>query len=81
MDLLPLFEKYEDQRPRKFLSSSKDLYWRYDGHWNIKGNHLVGLLVAKYILENNLIPIIHKDEKLILINQKLQELQSKSSPL
>ncbi|MGO9620569.1 MAG: hypothetical protein ACLPT6_04095 [Desulfobaccales bacterium] len=81
MDLLPLFEKYADQRPRKFLSSSKDLYWRYDGHWNIKGNHLVGLLVAKYILENNLIPIIHKDEKLILINQKLQELQSKSSPL
>ncbi len=81
MDLLPLFEKYADQRPRKFLSSSKDLYWRYDGHWNIKGNHLVGLLVAKYILENNLIPIIHKDEKLILINQKLQEFQTKSSPL
>jgi hypothetical protein len=78
MDLLPLLEKYADQRPRKFLSPNKDLYWRYDGHWSIKGNHLVGLLVAKYILENNLISITHKDEKLILINQKLQEFQTAS---
>jgi len=76
IDLLPLLEKYADQRPRKFLSSSKDLYWRYDGHWSIKGNHLVGLLVAKSILENNLISVTHKDEKLILINQKLQEFQT-----
>jgi hypothetical protein len=76
IDLLPLFEKYADQTPRKFLSPSKDLYWRYDGHWNIKGNHLAGLLVAKYILEKNLISITYKDEKLILINQKLQEYQT-----
>ena len=76
IDLLPLFEKYADQRPRKFLSPSKDLYWRYDGHWNIKGNHLAGLPLAKYILENNLITMTHKNEKLILINQKLQEYQT-----
>jgi hypothetical protein len=76
IDLLPLLEKYADQRPRKFLSSSKDLYWRYDGHWSIKGNHLVGLLVAKCILENNLISVTHKDEKLIFINQKLQKFQT-----
>jgi hypothetical protein len=76
IDLLPLLEKYADQSPRKVLSSSKDLYWRYDGHWSIKGNHLVGLLVAKYILENNLISVTPKDEKLILINQKLQEFQN-----
>jgi len=73
IDLLPLFEKYADQRPRKFLSPSKDLYWRYDGHWNIKGNDLAGLLVAKYILEHNLISTTSTDEKAILINQKLQE--------
>lgn len=76
IDLLPLLEKYADQSPRKFLSSSKDLYWRYDGHFNIKGNHLVGLLVGKYLLENNLISVTHKDEKLVLINQKLQEFQT-----
>ncbi|MGB9294480.1 MAG: hypothetical protein WCB64_14310, partial [Desulfobaccales bacterium] len=73
IDLLPLFGKYADQRPRKFLSPSKDLYWRYDGHWNIKGNDLAGLLVAKYILEHNLISTTSTDEKAILINQKLQE--------
>jgi len=76
IDLLPLLEKYADQRPRKFLSPSKDLYWQYDAHWSIKGNHLVGLLVAKFVLENNLISVTHKDEKLILINQKLQEFQT-----
>jgi len=76
IDLLPLLKKYADQRPRKFLSPGKDLYWRYDGHWNIKGNHLAGLLVAKCILENNLISVTHKDDKLLLINQQLQEFQA-----
>jgi hypothetical protein len=80
IDLLPLLKEYADQRPRKFLSPSEDLYWRYDGHWSIKGNHLVGLLVAKYILENNLISLDNKDKKLILINQKLKEFQTANHP-
>ena len=73
IDLLPLLKECADQTPRKFLSPEKDLYWRYDGHWSIKGEQLVGLLVAKYILENNLISSPDKEEKLISINQKLQE--------
>lgn len=28
--------------------------WRVDGHWNAKGNHLAGLLIAKTILEARL---------------------------
>lgn len=79
IDLLPILKEYADQRPRKFLSPSKDLYWRYDGHWSIKGEYLVGLLVAKYILENNVIPIIDKDEKLKLINQNLEQFRAMDS--
>jgi hypothetical protein len=79
IDLLPILKEYANQRQRKFLSATKDLYWRYDGHWSIKGEHLVGLLVAKNILENNVIPITDKDEKLKLINQKLEQSRAMDS--
>lgn len=78
LDLLPLLKQYADERPRKFLSPTEDLYWRYDGHWSIKGEHLVGLLVAKYIIENNLVSTMDKDEKLLLIQKKLNEFQTTS---
>jgi hypothetical protein len=73
IDLLPLFKQYANQKPRKLLSPEDDFYWRYDGHWSVKGEHLVGLLVAKYILENNMIEVAEKAEKLKIINTKLQE--------
>ena len=40
IDLLPLFRNYADQKPRKVLDSEKDLYWRANSHFNIRGNHL-----------------------------------------
>jgi hypothetical protein len=73
IDLLPLFKEYANQEPRKSLSPSDDFYWRYDGHWSVKGEHLVGLLVAKYVLENNMVTITDKSDKLKGINSKLQE--------
>ncbi len=71
VDLLPLFKHYANPQPRKFLDREKDLYWRYDGHLNIKGNHLTGLLVSKYVLEKGLVRIMNPENALKKIEQKL----------
>ena len=78
IDLLPLFKEFANQKPRKLLSPNDDFYWRYDGHWSVNGEHLVALLVAKYILENNMIAITGKAERLKIINNKLQEFREKN---
>jgi hypothetical protein len=78
IDLLPSFKEFANQKPRKLLSPGDDFYWRYDSHWSVKGEHLVALLVAKHILENNMITITGKAERLIIINNKLQEVREKS---
>jgi len=72
LDLLPLFSHYAKQERNKVLDPGKDLYWRKDGHWSIKGNHLAGLLVARYILEHNLVAIKNKDAKLEEVEEKLK---------
>jgi hypothetical protein len=72
LDLLPFFRHYADQTPRKRLSSQKDLYWRYSSHWSIQGERLAGLLVSRYILENNLVQVANRDEKLRGIEEKLK---------
>jgi hypothetical protein len=76
IDLLPLFRNYADHNPRKYLDSEKDLYWRANSHFNIKGNHLAGLLVARYIIEHNLIEVKEKQRRLENINHELKNLQS-----
>jgi hypothetical protein len=78
IDLLPLFKEFANQKPRELLSPGDDLYWRYDGHWSVKGEHLVAFLVAKFILENNMIAITRKVERLKIINNKLQEFREKN---
>jgi hypothetical protein len=75
IDLLPLFRDYADQKPRKFLDSQKDLYWRANSHFNIRGNLLAGLLVSRYIIENNLVEVKDKQRRLENINNKLKNLQ------
>jgi len=71
IDLLESFQESTDHTTPRRLNSRKDLYWRTDPHWNIKGNHLASLLVAEYILENDLLDVEAKDEKLELIKEKL----------
>ena len=71
LDLLPLFRQYADQTARRRLDSKKDYYWAVDGHWNVKGNHLAGLLVSEYILEKRIIDIPEREAKLALIRDKL----------
>lgn len=72
LDLLPLFRRYADQTPRESLSSDKDLYWRANSHWSLKGEHLTGLLVSRYILENDLVKVTQREEKLKAIEAKLK---------
>jgi hypothetical protein len=76
IDLLPLFRDYAGQKPRKFLDSKKDLYWRANSHFNIRGNQLAGLLVSRYIIENNLVGVKDKPRRLENINNKLKNLQT-----
>lgn len=71
LDLLPLLKPYANPQPRAYLDRGKDLYWRFDGHLNIKGNHLTGLLVSKYVLEKGLIRIMNPENALKKIDQKL----------
>ena len=52
LDLLPLMRTYADQQPRPSLNPDRDLYWQHNSHWSIRGEHLVGLLVSRYILEH-----------------------------
>jgi hypothetical protein len=72
LDLLPLLRAYANTTPRKSLDPKTDLYWAMDGHWNIKGNHLAGLLVSEYILEKDLVHIPDRVERLASIREKLK---------
>jgi hypothetical protein len=76
IDLLPLFRNYADHKPGKFLDSEKDLYWRANSHFNIRGNHLAGLLVSRYIIENNLVAVKDKQRRLENINNNLKIFQT-----
>jgi len=79
LDLLPLLEQYANKSPRKSLDAKNDLYWKYDGHWNIKGNRLAGLIVSKNILENNLIKVKDREEKLQKIESLLSNFKNEGS--
>ena len=73
LDLLPLMRTYADQTPRPSLDPDKDLYWQHNSHWSIRGNHLVGLLVSRYILEHQLVQEPDREARLRNIEEKLAE--------
>jgi hypothetical protein len=75
LDLLPLFLNYARKGKIETLNPEQDLYWRKDGHWSIKGNHLSGLLVADYILKNNLLEVPAKNQKLKDIKEQLKNIK------
>ena len=45
------------KQPRPSLNPDQDLYWQHNSHWSIRGEHLVGLLVSRYILEHQLVQV------------------------
>lgn len=65
LDLLPEFREAYDAR-------RIELYWRHDPHWNIAGNRLAGLLVARHIVSGSY-GINDVRRKLELIEKKLRE--------
>jgi hypothetical protein len=71
IDLTPLFRKHAGQKPRKRLDDKKDLYWHRNVHWNIKGNHLAALLVARHVLEKGLLDVPDRERKLGAIDEEL----------
>ena len=73
LDLLPLMKTYADATPRPGLDPDKDLYWQHNSHWSIKGEHLVGLLVSRYILEHNLVQVPDREARLREITAKLTD--------
>lgn len=64
IDLNPIFDKYKKIKP---------LIWTRDGHYNIAGNHLVGLVVSKYTIENNLVTVADKEGKLTVIDAQFEK--------
>jgi hypothetical protein len=72
LDLLPLFKQYADQTPRPGLSSDRDLYWAHNSHFSLKGERLAALLVARHILEHDLLKVEEKDSKLVYIREQLK---------
>ena len=73
LDLLPLMRTYADEGPRSSLNPDRDLYWQHNSHWSIRGEHLAGLLVSRYILEHRLVQVPDGEEKLRQIEAKLQK--------
>jgi hypothetical protein len=73
LDLLPLMRAYADETPRAGLRPDKDLYWEHNSHWSIKGEHLVGLLVSRYLLEHNLIHVTDREARLQNIAARLTD--------
>lgn len=51
LDLTPLFRERANQTPRPQLDAEKDLYYRYNGHWNLNGQRLAAELTARHIRE------------------------------
>jgi hypothetical protein len=78
LDLLPLMRSYADLTPHSPLNPDKDLYWQHNSHWSIKGEHLVGLLVSRYILEHHLVQVPDAAARLREIEGKLQDFSLKA---
>lgn len=56
LDLLPEFKRRARRTGKPILDPIDDLYWPDDGHLNVKGNQLTGLLISKYVVDHELLP-------------------------
>jgi hypothetical protein len=74
VDILPVFLRYADQRPRRFLDPEKDLYWDLDNHWSPKGSRLAGLHVARHLVAEKLIKAPRREEIIREIDGKMERL-------
>ncbi len=71
LDLLPEFRRYARLGWKPRLDAQEDLYWPYDGHLNIKGNRLAGLLIGRDVLERLFLDVHDQSTRLSNIQQLL----------
>lgn len=67
IEYLDLTDKFRHAR----AFSDESLYWKQDGHWNARGNHLAGYLIARHIIYQNLTEVENTDIKITEINSNL----------
>ena len=79
IDFLPIFQFYANKNERCFLNE-KDLYWKFDGHFNERGNILVGLILSKVAIKYDLVKVTNKDKKLEQIDALLTQKFGKAIP-
>jgi hypothetical protein len=70
-DLRPEFRRYARHNGIPMLDAEKDMYWPRDGHPNVKGNRLAGLLISRFVLEGAFLEIQDKDKRLSDVRQHL----------
>ncbi len=80
IDYLPLLRFYADYRKKDFLNPERDLYWTFDGHWSVKGNRLIGLLLTRFLVKENIIELHNKKEILARIDNFLKSNFGKVPP-
>lgn len=66
LDLRSVFQNVYDPK-------TTALHWPIDSHWNIAGNHLAGFAVSKFIIENGLIGVSDKMERIRMIDAEIQK--------
>jgi hypothetical protein len=71
VDLLPEFRLLTRCSGSSMSDTQEDLYWPHDGHLNVKGNRLAGLLISRQVLERSFIELADKSRRLSDINQLL----------
>jgi hypothetical protein len=71
VDLLEEFRRYARRNGKSRVSHHEDLFWRNDGHPNIEGNSLAGLLISRHLLKHSLLELPDRDERLSDVEQLL----------
>jgi hypothetical protein len=72
LDLLAAFVPVADRTPRRFLDPRRDLYWAMDSHWNDRGSRLAGLIVARHLVERNLVTVPDRHARLHDLDQAIR---------
>jgi len=75
LDLAPQLKQYARRDGRPLLDAQQDLYWQYDGHMNVKGNLLTGLLIAQQVLQLPFLELQDKGRRVLDVEQRLSTLR------
>lgn len=75
VDLAPKLKRYARRDGRPLLDARQDLYWQYDGHMNVKGNLLTGLLIAQQVIQLSFLELQDKGRRVSEVEQRLSTLR------